>query len=76
MLGSYVFAVPSATSPQVIQKLNQVLVDVAKDTSVKNRMVQLTIDPILSSPEEARVYVQKLNERFAVLIKEANFVPN
>ena len=76
MLGSYVFALPSGTPPQIIKNLNQTFAEVVKDKSVKDRMVQLAIDPILSSPEEAKVYVQKLNERFAVLIKEANFSPN
>lgn len=69
---NYVAIVAKAGTPaERIQKLNQVILDSAKDPEFQALLAKLMSDTVLSSPSEAAAYIQSETVRYGKLVKES-----
>ncbi|MET3444562.1 tripartite-type tricarboxylate transporter receptor subunit TctC [Variovorax paradoxus] len=65
-------AVPSATPPETVAKLNKALVDALNSTAVKARFLALGVEGLPGTPEDMAKYVKDERERWGRLIKANN----
>jgi tripartite-type tricarboxylate transporter receptor subunit TctC len=67
----YGFFVPARTPPDIIAKLHADTVKAVADPVIRQRLDQLGVGVIGSSPEELRVYLAAEMSKWSVIIKEA-----
>ena len=65
-------AVPSATPPETVAKLNKALVDALNSTAVKARFLALGVEGLPGTPDDMARYVKDERERWGRLIKTNN----
>jgi tripartite-type tricarboxylate transporter receptor subunit TctC len=65
-------AVPAKTSPEIIAKLNKVIVGALASADVKARLKEIYMTPQATSPEAADKFLADEIQHWAVVIKKAN----
>jgi tripartite-type tricarboxylate transporter receptor subunit TctC len=65
-------AVPSATPPETVAKLNKALVDALNSTPVQARFLALGVEGLPGTPNDMAKYVKDERERWGRLIKANN----
>jgi tripartite-type tricarboxylate transporter receptor subunit TctC len=65
-------AVPSATPPETVAKLNKALVDALNSTAVQARFLALGVEGLPGTPNDMAKYVKDERERWGRLIKANN----
>jgi tripartite-type tricarboxylate transporter receptor subunit TctC len=71
----YGFFVPAKTPPNIVEKLHADTVKALADPVIRDRLDQLGVGVIGSSPEELRVYLAAEMSKWSVIIKEAGIKP-
>ena len=73
--GWYAFFVPARTPPQVIAKLNADTVAALADPVIRERLDQLGVGVVGSTPEALRAYLKAEMDKWGGIIKEAGIKP-
>jgi tripartite-type tricarboxylate transporter receptor subunit TctC len=63
---------PAGTPKPILDKVHADLVKVVQTQEVKERFAALGVDPVSSSPEQFRQFIQAEQARWGKLVKEAN----
>ena len=63
---------PAGTPRPVVQKFHADIVKVMKDPDLKQRVAELGVDAVSSTPEEFAAFMRSESVKYAILIKEAN----
>jgi tripartite-type tricarboxylate transporter receptor subunit TctC len=69
--GWYAFFAPARTPPAVVAKLQADTVKALADPVIRQRLDQLGVGVIGSSPEELRAFLKREMDKWGVIIKEA-----
>lgn len=67
----YVVLAPKGTPPDVINKLNQAMVKIARSADFEQKMVKSGAEIVASSPAEAMEFIQSEIQSYGKLIREA-----
>jgi tripartite-type tricarboxylate transporter receptor subunit TctC len=67
----YAVLAPAGTSREIVARLNSEIARVLKQPDYRNLLVNNTIDPIGSSPEELGQYIRSELVKWAKVVKEA-----
>ncbi len=73
--GLFGLLAPTATPPQITQRLNRELAVILKDPGLKEKMLQQGIEIEPSTPEALREMIDQEIAKWARVIKEANIQP-
>jgi tripartite-type tricarboxylate transporter receptor subunit TctC len=71
VMGWYAFFAPARTPPDVIAKFHADTVAALADPVIRQRLDQLGVGVVGSTPDELRAYLKAEMDKWGVLIKEA-----
>src|SRR5438874_643326 len=66
------YAAPSGTPREVLARLSGEIQKALKTEELKERMANIGLDPVASTPEEMAAFMRREQERYAAIIKAAN----
>jgi tripartite-type tricarboxylate transporter receptor subunit TctC len=66
------FVAPAGTPPEIIAKLNSEFARTMADPGIKQRLMQASVDPLTSSPEQFTAHMKSEIAKWATVIKDAN----
>jgi tripartite-type tricarboxylate transporter receptor subunit TctC len=67
----YGMVAPSATSKDVIAKLNKITIEAMSDANVKDKLAEQGLTLVPQTPDEFRAYIVSENAKWAKVIKDA-----
>lgn len=71
----YGILAPAGTPANLIERLNAEIVKALNSPDLKKRFVDLSIQPLTSTPEEFARFIQSETQRFAQIIRDAGIEP-
>ena len=66
------YAAPAGTPRDVLVRLSAEIQKALQSGDLKDRMVNIGLDPVSSTPDEMAAFMQREQERYAAIIKAAN----
>src|SRR5947208_6497039 len=66
------YAAPAGTPRDVLARLSAEIQKALQSGDLKDRMVNIGLDPVSSTPDEMAAFMQREQERYAAIIKAAN----
>ncbi|MDB5809804.1 MAG: putative exported protein [Betaproteobacteria bacterium] len=71
----YGFAAPAKTPRAIIDKLNRELVRILAASDVRDKLVNVGMEPVTSTPEQYAAFIQTEVMKWARVVKDANIRP-
>ncbi|MBP0494623.1 Bug family tripartite tricarboxylate transporter substrate binding protein [Pararoseomonas indoligenes] len=66
---------PKGTSPEICQRVNDLMQETMRDPAVIQRMATQVLEPVTESIAESRAFIGREIERATVLLKSVNYQP-
>jgi tripartite-type tricarboxylate transporter receptor subunit TctC len=72
-IGGWVgYAAPAGTPREVVQRLGAEIAKALQSPELRERFVNIGLDPVGMSPEESVAFIKRDQERYAAIVKSAN----
>jgi tripartite-type tricarboxylate transporter receptor subunit TctC len=66
------YAAPAGTPREIVARLSAEIAKAVQSTEVRERMINIGLDPVSMTPEETVAFIRRDQERYAAIVKSAN----
>ena len=74
-LGWYAFYAPARTPPEIVARLNRIVVETVRDPSIRVKLLGMGVEPVGSTPEELTRAQQRDKDFWGPIVKASGFKP-